>query len=398
MNLQIKDDKQKDNKGRLEQLWVICDRSGTVSICSNHAAGLGIIAGVTNVHDLVLREHLPLLDDAFGRIYAGAEVSVTVEGAPATGFDIILVKSAWVMSSVFAQLYFFRNRQEYLAASDAFGDRISKVFCHTGSTAEELLSVIRELEADGDGIDDVRLRRAGELTRRIAGDSAYFGYATGDTRGGEKICDMAVLFNHIAQLTRENGNFPFSVSFENRVDEHSIVCAADTGRVAQIILMLATVSARLSEDRSCILTLSGNDCDVVIEAGCRLKNGYEFYGRSENLGEIYRCIPGNPVELMILESLVYVPEWRAEYVADGKGDFILRARIVAEPNPDSFKFRDSSETVKQVFRRYLDYTDGAFLPDPQKQRKNQKNIAHASSIIGDIGCDEEYYGTDEKLI
>ena len=397
MDLQIKRDYTKAHKGLCEEFWIICDRTGEVSLCSNAAAYSGIVAGVTNVTELVFAEHIPLLEDAFCRIFAGAEVSVTLECAPASCCDLVVVKSARVLSAVRAQLLFYRNRQEYLAASDAFGDRVGKVFGYIGSAAEELLSVMNGLEAGKFALNDGGLHRAGELARRIAMDSAYFGYATGDGHGGERICDISTLFNRIAEMADMTDALPFSASFENRIAEHSTLCAAEPERIAQIVLMLAAVSARLSDDRSCSLMLSGNDCFAVIEVKCRLKKECEFYGRSENLGGIYRCIHGSPVELMILERLVYVPEWRVEYVADGKGDFVMRAGIVADPNPDSFKFRDATENVADVFRRYVDYA-GTFSPDAETEGEDQKNVSDASSVVCRIGGDEEYYSADEQLV
>ena len=374
MELQIMTNRDRDFVGTKEEFWVICNESGVVSYCSNIAADHDIVSGKTHISQFVSKRDMPLVEDALRRIFAGADVSVTAEALPEIGCSIILVRSARFFSSFAAYLHFYTNREEYLAASDQFGERLGKVFDYIGDIASEIGSAVDELKMippDVSAAVDSRIKQLSDLNRRLVRGRDYVNLIIAEKEVPENsICDMSAVFNAVADMMENSEDLPFFVRFENRCGECKIICGTDPERYAEIILMIATVASRLSEDHRCTVALSGRDRSAEVEARCVLKKGYTLYGRSEDLGEIYRCISGNPVELMILERLVYVPEWKVEYISDGNGEIVLRASVMAEPNPDFFKYRDPVAGIANVFDQYRNYITGDGLSDPQKKSED----------------------------
>lgn len=346
-----------------DKFWMICNAEGIVALCSESMSEAGVIPGVTRVSDYVSAIDMPVFEDVLRRGGRNGDVRYDFDAALGSGFEIVRVKSVRMFSAFGLELHLYKNREEYLAATSVFGERLGKVFDYIGVFAADINSALRELRtvdnipyAIGDKLEDIS-----RITRRLMYDSHFASLAFDENDNGEdKICDMVKVFEVVADCIENDGELPFTVAFDNRSEVDFIVCATEPCRYAQIILMMATVTARLSSDKQCRITLHGDDNTVTVCAECRLKRDFDLYGRSENLSTLYGCIPANPLELMMFERLVFAPEWKMEYLADGKGGFELKARIVAEPNPDSFKYRDITANLSSEFDRYLAYVKNSF--------------------------------------
>lgn len=351
-------------KAEVQDCWMICNANGIVSLCSESMSEAGVIPGVTHVRDYVTAIDMPVFEDVLRRGSSGGDVCYELEAADGSGFEIVQVKSTRMFSSFGLEIRLYKNREEYLAATSVFGERLGKVFDYIGVYAADIDSVLQELRA----IESVpsaigqRLEDISRIAKRFMYDSSFanLSFAENGIRE-EKICDMVKVFEAVADCVESDRELPFTVAFENLSAESFIVCATEPCRYAQIILMMAVVTARLSDDKQCKITLLGDDNTVTVCAECRLKRDYDLYGRSDKLDELYRCLPATPLELMMLERFAFAPEWKTEYLADGKGGFELKARIVTDPNPDGFKYRDIVSEIPAVTERCLAYAKNSFL-------------------------------------
>jgi len=345
--------------------WMICGIDGTVSLCSDDMSRMGVIPGRTNGKDYISAIHKNLFEDILRIGNKGGDVCYELEAAFKSGFEIVRVKSTRLFSSYGVEVTLYKNKEEYLAAASDSGERLGKVFDYIGAFMSDIDSVLGELRGLG-SVPSAVTERLGSISRvieKIMYDGNFVNSAFAENSGGEeKICDMVKIFRHVGAYLEKDGELPFIAAFEDPSGDDTVICATEPGRYARIILMMATVAARLSSDKQCRLTLFSNNGSATVSAECFLKKDYDLYGRSEKTDALYRCIPSNPVELMMLERFVSVPEWKLEYTADEKGKFVLSARIIADPNPDRFKYRDITVNLSSHFSEYLTYVKKSFLP------------------------------------
>lgn len=359
----------RDNDG----FWVICTANGVVSICSRGASDFGITAGVTTVSELIHKRDIAAFDDLIRRGSAGGDVSAELAAADGIGFSVVHLKGVRLFSSFGAEMRFYRSKEEYLAASVTFGERLGRVFNyidHFTSDVRRITERLQELSDESPALRDT-VGMLSELNNRIADEGRFITGCYRDTYDpDERVCDIPAIFGCIARLYENESKLPFGVSFRDMTGGGNVIADTDPERVTGIVMMAATVAARLSKNNACTVTLSGDGDFVYIEAESRLRDEYRLFGRSEDLGNIYRCIPANPIELMVLEHLCAVPEWRIEYSADENRSFTVRAALFWDTNPDRLRYRDCTATVGDTFRRYSDYIRGSFLPDPQEQSED----------------------------
>lgn len=349
-----------------DNFWVVCKDDGIVSLCSTSAAAEGVVAGSTSVMELVDPKDHGVLLDGIRICCEGGEVLLTVSASAESGYDTVQIKGARFYSALCAELAFYKTKEEYLAASSMQDRRLGRVFDYFGDFS-------RRLDAAMDGILRIadippHVREAlGSLmymNDQFKGDGEYLfsGFADDDITE-DLICDMVKVFSAVGECFESTEELPIEAAFENRTTGKWVICATQPKRFAGIILMAVTVAARLSDQRFCTATLTGDRYSAMLEVSCRLHRDHKLCGRSEDLDELYRCIPANPIELLILERLTRVPEWKVDYSADGKGNFVLRARIEEEPHPDRFKYRDVCATVPESFSHYADYIKRSFSAD-----------------------------------
>ena len=246
--------------------WMICNANGIVALCSESMSEAGVIPGVTRVGDYISAVDMPIFEDVLRRAGSGGDVSYEFDAEAGSGFEIVRVKSARMFSSFGLELHLYKNREEYLAATSVFGERLGKVFDYIGVFASDINDALHELRmienmpsAVGDKLEDIT-----RATRRLMYDSRFANLSLAENESGEeKICDMVKVFEVVADCIKNDGELPFTVAFEDRSAEDFIMCATEPCRYAQIILMMATVTARLSDNKQCKVTLFGDDDTVV---------------------------------------------------------------------------------------------------------------------------------------
>lgn len=349
-----------------DYFWVICKDDGVVSLCSTSATAEGVAAGVTSVLTLVDPKDHGVLLDGIRVCCEGGEVLLTVAASAESGYEVAEIKSMRLYSALCAELTFHKTKEEYLAASTTQDRRLGRVFDYFGDFSRKLSDTVAELTRLADDLPSIRrgLSDIATMNERFMGDGVYlFSDFVKNDITEDLICDMVRVFTAVSQSFDSAEEMPFEVSFENRTTDKWTICATQPKRFAGIILMMVTVAARLSDQRFCTATLTGSRFSAMLEVTCRLHRDHKLCGRSEDLDGLYRCIPANPIELLILERLAQAPEWRVDYSADGKGNFVLRARIDEEPHPDRFKYRDVCATVPRSFEIYADYIKRSFSAD-----------------------------------
>lgn len=349
-----------------DSFWIICKEDGVVALCSGIAAEHGVIPGVTSAAELISQHDHGSLLDGIRLCCEGGDVSICVSAASNTGYDTVRITGTRRFSSLCAELHFYKSKEEYLAASAFLDERLGRVFDYIGIISAMIGGNVNELlmlEEIPRPIAD-RLRTISELNNRFIGDKAYAisGLAENDM-AEDKICDMATVFDCVCGLFESSDGFPFEAAFEDRTRNGRVICATQPKRFVGIILMAICIAARLSENKNCLAVLTGEGYAATLEVSCKLHRDHKLWGRSEDFDILYRSIPSHPIELLIFEKLTSANEWRAEYSADGKGNFVLRAVLEEKPNPNRFKYRDITLGIPEVFSSFSDYVRRSFSAD-----------------------------------
>lgn len=350
--------------------WAICSASGIVLLCSDEASRLGIVSGVTYGRELVSAEDLADFEDALKKCAEGGDVSVLF--SEANGDQLIHIKRTKLFSSYAAELRFYGNKDEYLAASHASNGGYDRVLKYIESSINDTLAMLGEISrSGGTTLADTERQYTSELAERmrLRGLPLIKGYM--ESAEKQTLCDAVTVFDMISDYFKSENTLPFKAVFKKDITKSAVICNAESERIVGVTVMASAVAARLSQNGECTVTLSNDGDSAVIEAGCTLRGDFHLYGRSDNFDQVYNCIPAEPVELMFLEQLASIPQWSLEYLADGDGKAVIRAVFTRYTEPDRLKYRDSVGGVPAALENYTKYVKDSFLLDSQKKGEDK---------------------------
>ncbi len=346
-------------------IWAICGEGGTVLICGDSASRIGIISGVTNGRELISVEELADFEDALKKCMDGGDVSILLGAAD--GERIIHIRRTKLFSSYAAELRYYENKAEYLAASGAEHGRFDRVLKHIERNIEDTVALLCEI-SQGNGINRQYAAKVAEQTR-LCGLSLIQRYS--EPPEEQELCDAVTVFDMITDYFGGENTVPFKAVFVKDITKSAVICNAQSERIVGVTVLASAVAARLSQNGECTVTLSNDGDSAVIEAECILRDGCRLYGRSDRFDQVYGCIPSDPVELLLLEQLASIPQWNLEYAASGDGKAVIRAVLSRYTDPDRLKYRDSVGGVPGALDQYMNYIKASFSLDSEKKSEDQ---------------------------